>query len=140
MDMYLERRLVKIMENSLGYAIGNLKAAKKMLRDKRPAHDVFCQLNSGKVNLDKNVLENFFDANRRDLNLRINKLFEQENLSPESAETLAYIQKQISKADMKELKCFSKTIHKIEQLFFWLLLWQADFFELLLRNPLWPDL
>ena len=134
--MYNDRKLIREIENYLGYTIGNLTAAKKMLRNKRPAHDVFCQLKSGKANLDKNVLENFFDANRLDLNERINRLLQNKNLDQQSAETLTGIQKQISKADMKQLKCFSKTVSKIEQLFFWLLVLQTDFFDLLLQNPL----
>ncbi len=119
--MYSERKLIRKIENYLGYTIGNLNAAKKMLRKKSPVHHVYCQLRSAKVNLDENVLENFLDANRIDLNMRINRLLQNEKLDQQSAETLMGIQKQISKADMKELKGFSKTVKKIEQLFFSLL-------------------
>ena len=138
--MYSERWLVRKLENYIGYTIGNLKAAKKMLRKKCPPQHVFCQLRSAEANLAENISKIFDEANRKDLTNRINRLLNRKNLSPESAETLTGIQKQLGKASVKQLLRFEKTVKKMEQLFCWFLFLQTDFLEPLLQNPLWPDL
>ena len=138
--MYSERRLVQEIRNYLGYAKGNLQAARKMLRGKRSPFDVYCQLRSAEVNFVENGLKKFDEANRKDLTTRINRLLNRKNLPPESAETLTGIQEQLGQASVKQLLRFEKAVKKIEQLFCWLLFLQTDFLEPLLQNPLWPVL
>ncbi len=138
--MYSERWRVRKIINRCHYTMKNLLKAEEMLKQGRPAQDVYCQLRAAQGGIQKILDKPFTDANRVDINNRINKLFEQENLSPESAETLTGIQKQLGKAPVKQLLRFEKTVKKMEQLFCWLLFLQTDFLEPLLQNPLWPDL
>ena len=134
--MYSEKWLCKKILNRLHYTMKNMSSAEKMLLEKRPPQDVFCQLRAAQGGI-KKILEDIFDeACRKDLTQRINRLLQCHDLTAEQAETLTGIRKQIGACTINKLLRLEIKVKNIERHFLFLGLQCISFFNELLQNPL----
>lgn len=93
----------KNLSKRLHYLCGQLKGIDKMLAQNRNENDILIQLLAVESGLQKVIYQHFDELLRKSLALRINKLYEQKNLSKENLKTLDAIRKNFPYYKLRQL-------------------------------------